>query len=202
MNPRILLALLLILFSLAGCGKSPRLSPLPPSATILAFGDSLTYGTGAQRAESYPEQLASLIHHPIINAGKPGETTENGRDRLPETLDEVRPDLLILCMGGNDFLRKQDEAQTIANLRQMLNEARSRNIPVLLLATPRPGLGITVPQFYAALATEYAIALEDEALEDILSTRALKSDLIHPNAAGYRQLAEAVASALRKAGAI
>lgn len=202
MKNRILLALLLILFGLAGCGKSPQLAPLPSNATILAFGDSLTFGTGAQPAESYPEQLASLIQRSVVNAGEPGETTENGRDRLPETLDDVRPDLLILCMGGNDFLRKQDEAQTIANLRQMLNEAQSRNVRVLLIATPRPGLGITVPPFYAALAQEYAIPLEDNALEDILSTRALKSDLIHPNAAGYRQLAEAIASALKKAGAI
>ncbi len=201
MKLRILLALLLF-FSLAGCGKSPRLPPLASDATILAFGDSLTFGTGAGPAESYPAVLAILTKRTVINAGEPGETTRDGRERLADEIDASQPALLILCMGGNDFLRKLPESGTVANLRAMLDEARSRNLPVLLVATPRPGLGLSVPAFYADLAREYAIPLEDESLEDILSERDLKSDLIHPNATGYRKLAEAIAAKLKSAGAL
>lgn len=201
MKYRILLALLL-LFSLAGCGKSPRLPRLAPDATLLAFGDSLTFGTGAPPSESYPAVLAGLIHRQVVNAGVPGETTADGRERLPGTLDQIQPALLILCIGGNDFLRKRPEAETIANLRAMLDEARARQLPVLLVATPRPGLGLSVPPFYADLAKQYALTLEAESLAEILSTRSLKSDWIHPNAAGYRQLAEAIADRLNKAGAL
>lgn len=201
MKYRILLILLSI-FSLAGCTNSPSLPRLAPDATILAFGDSLTYGTGASASESYPAVLAALIHRKVLNAGEPGATTSEGRERLADELDATQPALLILCMGGNDFLRKHAESETIANLRVMLDEARTRQLPVLLVATPRPGLGLSVPTFYADLAKEYKVALEAESLEDILSARSLKSDLIHPNAAGYRQLAEAIAQALKKAGAI
>lgn len=201
MKYRILLALWL-LFSLAGCGKPPELPRLAPNATLLAFGDSLTFGTGAAPSESYPTILSGLIHRQVVNAGVPGETTADGKERLPGTLDEVQPALLILCMGGNDFLRKRPEAETIANLRAMLDEARARKLPVLLIATPRPGLGLSVPPFYANLAREYALTLEAESLAEILSSRSLKSDWIHPNAAGYRQLAGAIADRLNKAGAL
>lgn len=201
MKYRILLVLLL-LFSLAGCGKSPQIPRLAPDATILAFGDSLTYGTGAAASENYPAVLASLTGHKLVNAGVPGETTADGRARLADVLDETKPALLILCMGGNDFLRKLPEAETIANLRAMLDTARQRQLPILLIATPRPGLGLKVPDFYSALAKEYGIVLEAESLEDILSDRALKSDLVHPNAAGYRQFAQAIANKLKQTGAI
>lgn len=201
MKYRILLVLLLC-FSLAGCGKAAKLPPLALDAVILAFGDSLTYGTGAPPAESYPAVLSGLINRKVINAGIPGETTADGYARLADTLNEHHPALLILCMGGNDFLRKRPEAETIANLRAMLDLAHRRQLPVLLIATPRPGLGVSVPKFYAELAKEYHAALEDGSLEDILTNRPLKSDTVHPNAAGYRKFAEAVADALKKTGAI
>ena len=75
-------------------------------------------------------------------------------------------------------------------------------MPVLLVATPKPGLGLSVPDFYAELAKEYGVALEDEVLAEVLAERDLKSDPIHPNEAGYRQMAEAIAAALRKTGAV
>ena len=202
MKYRILLALLFCIAVLAGCAKTPKLTPLAPDATILAFGDSLTFGTGAQPTENYPAVLATLTARQVINAGVPGETSADGRERLEQTLTESRPALLILCMGGNDFLRKVPEAETVENLRAMLELAKSRQIPTLLVATPRPGLGIAVPAFYAELAKQYAIPLEAKALEEILSSRDLKSDLIHPNASGYRQLAETIAKSLKTAGAI
>lgn len=202
MKYRILLALLIFIAGLAGCTKSPKLAFLAPNATILAFGDSLTFGTGAQPAESYPAILATLTGRQVINAGVPGETSADGRDRLDQAFNESRPALLILCMGGNDFLRKVPEAETVENLRAMLELAKSRQIPALLIATPRPGLGIAVPAFYAELAKQYAVPLETEALESILSKNSLKSDLIHPNASGYRQLAEVIAKALKQAGAL
>ncbi|MBI3714939.1 MAG: arylesterase [Betaproteobacteria bacterium] len=191
-----------ILLTALSCSKVPPLPPLDGGATVLAFGDSLTFGTGANTAEAYPAQLQDLVGHKVINAGVPGEISEDGLARLPAVLEETAPKLLILCHGGNDFLRKMDEAKTITNLRAMIRLAQSRRIAVLLVATPKPSLLPAPPDFYGELAKEFSLPLENNVLKDILGDNNLKSDLVHPNAAGYRKMAEAVAKLLKKAGAI
>ena len=199
---RILLALLAALV-LAGCGpKVPKVAALDANAVVLAFGDSLTYGTGAAEADSYPSVLASLINRKVVRSGVPGEVSSAGLARLPEVLDEAKPQLLVLCHGGNDFLKKMDDAQTTENVRAMVKMARDRGISVVLFATPKPGFGIVVPKFYAEIGREFAIPVEEQVLEEILTDKNLKSDLVHPNAKGYRKMAEAVAKLLAKAGAL
>lgn len=196
------LALVLGLFSLCSCQKVPQLAPLPSDAVVLAFGDSITFGTGAAPAESYPSVLEGLIGRRVVNAGVPGELTAEGRERLASVLDEHRPALMLLCLGGNDFLRNQEEVRTAENLRAMVSLARQRGVAVLLIAVPRLGYGLNVPKLYGEIAGEFAMPLEGKALQKVLSTRSLKSDPIHPNGAGYRILGEAVAQTLREAGAL
>lgn len=193
---------ILCLLLLSSCSKTPRLSPLPVDAVVLAFGDSITFGTGAAPAESYPAVLGGLINRRVVNAGVPGETTEEGKARLAAVLDEQRPALLLLCLGGNDFLRHHGEKSTADNLRAMAALARERGCQVVLIAVPRLGFGLEVPKLYAELASDLSLPLERKALKKILSTASLKSDPIHPNAAGYRLLAESVHRLLRSSGAI
>ena len=187
---------------LTGCDNTPRLDRLSSDAVILAFGDSLTYGTGAREDQSYPAQLETIVGRQVINAGVPGEVTATGRNRLSEQLDQHQPALLVLCHGGNDMLRRQDRAQTVANLKAMIDEARHRNIAVVLLSVPQLGLLIDPAPFYSEIAAAYKIPCENEIISDILATRGLKSDTIHPNAAGYKMLAESIAKLLHKSGAI
>ncbi len=187
---------------LAGCGKAPKLDRLDANATVLAFGDSLTFGTGAAADQSYPAVLQRLIGRKVIAAGVPGEASQEGLARLPEALDEFKPQLLILCHGGNDFLRKLGEQNAAANVRAMVRLARGRGIAVVLIATPKPGLMPSAPEFYAEIAKEFGIPLEDGALKKVLTDNALKSDLIHPNASGYARVAEAIAQLLKNAGAV
>lgn len=195
---------LFLLFWLAGCGGPdvPALPALPPDATILAFGDSLTYGTGAQAAESYPAVLAALTQRNIVNAGVPGELTAAGRARLPELLVRHRPQLLILIHGGNDLLQQRGEQQAAENIRAMVGLARAANIPVVLVGVPKPGLLLATAPFYAQIARERALPYTDDLLVKIMGDRDLKSDPVHPNAAGYRRLAEGIYSLLRNARAV
>ena len=132
----------------------------------------------------------------------PGETTREGLLRLAEVLDRERPALVLLCEGGNDFLQRVDESRTIDNLKAMIRLIQARGIPVVLIGVPRPGWGLAAADFYDDLAAEFAIPGDNETLERVLSDNSLKSDMIHPNAAGYREMAQAVAELLRSAGAL
>ncbi len=186
----------------AGCGKAPRLQPIAADAIVLAFGDSLTYGTGASEHESYPAQLSQLIGRKVVRAGVPGEVTGEGLARLPEALDEHQPRLVLLLHGGNDFLRRLPQSQAAENVRAMIRLAKSRGADVVLIGTPEPGLTVTPPPFYGEIAKEFRIPYEDSVIGGVLRTAAQKSDPIHPNALGYRVIAERVAALLRKSGAI
>jgi acyl-CoA thioesterase I len=196
------LFLLLALAAAAACSDKSRLSRLPDDAVVLAYGDSLTYGTGAAESDSYPAQLEKLIGRRVVRAGVPGEVTAQALARLPGALDEHAPRLLLLCIGGNDFLRRLGNAQAEANVREMVKLARSRGIDVLLIGTPEPGFSITPPAFYAGIAEQFALPYEASVIGEVLRDASLKADPIHPNARGYGIVAERIAERLRKSGAI
>jgi lysophospholipase L1-like esterase len=196
-------ALPVALALLAACiGGQPKLPRLAPDAVVLAFGDSLTAGVGANSSESYPARLEALIGRKVVSSGVPGETSAGGLARLPAALEEAKPQLVILCEGGNDFLQKLDDAQAANNLRAMVRLVRAQGAQVVLVAVPKPGLLPSPADFYASVAKEFAVPHEETALRKILTDNALKSDLVHPNAAGYARLAKAIAALLKKTGAI
>jgi lysophospholipase L1-like esterase len=187
---------------LIGCSSPVKLPVLEQDDVVLAFGDSITFGTGAKPHESYPARLETIIGRKVINEGVPGEVTAQGLARLAGLLERERPALMILCHGGNDQLRKLKLEQSAENLRQMIRLARNNNVSVVLIAVPAPGLFVSPATLYRDIAREYAVPLEENTLSDILANHSFKSDLIHPNAAGYQRLAEAVALLLKKHGAI
>jgi lysophospholipase L1-like esterase len=160
------LSVLAVSSLLAACGgSSPKLEKLGANDVVLAFGDSLTFGTGAAPEESYPADLERAIGLKVANAGVPGETSEEGLERLPLVLDAVKPKLLILCHGGNDFLRRLDERRAAENVRAMIVLARDRGIPVVLLATPKPGLPPSIPLFYGEISKELHLPFDDAVIK-------------------------------------
>jgi lysophospholipase L1-like esterase len=170
---------------------------------ILAFGDSLTYGTGANHhTESYPAILAALSGRTVINAGVPGEVSQQGLNRLGQMLTEHQPDLVLLCHGGNDLIRKLDESALSQNLAQMVTQIRSHGAEVMLLSVPKPGVFLKPAPLYSQLAAELQLPVANEIIADVESETSLKSDAIHPNAEGYRLIAERVFELLSESGAL
>lgn len=197
-----LLLAIIVGIGLTACSTHPKLLALSNDAVIVAFGDSLTFGTGSEPAESYPAVLEKMIGRRVVNSGVPGEVTGDGLLRLPEVLEREKPALLLLCHGGNDQLRRLNQQQAANNIREMIRLAQKREVAVVLIAVPAPELSLLPPSMYREIAKELSIPIEEETLSSILANNSLKSDYIHPNAAGYHRLAESIATLLRKSGAI
>ena len=200
MNHRFVIWIISLLF--VACSDRPELPPLASDDVILAFGDSLTNGMGASAEESYPAVLAELSGRQVINEGIPGEVSAEGLRRLPGVLQEYQPQLLILCHGGNDLLQQLDPARMEANVRGMIRLALDQNIPVVLLGVPKPGLFLASAEVYKNIAASTGVIFIEDLVPDILSDKALKSDTVHPNKAGYRMMAETIYKMLQDTGAL
>jgi len=194
--------LAILLLAISCSNGSAKIPALAPDATILCFGDSLTYGNGADPGVPYPEVLAELTGRTVINAGVPGEVTASGVKRLPGLLEEYRPALVVLLHGGNDILQQRSETAMADNLRTMAELARDHGAAVVLLGVPQFGLFFRPPDLYPDLAKALALPYDGESLAEIERDPTLKSDPIHPNAAGYRKLAERIYALLHAAGAV
>lgn len=193
--------LFLLLLQLVGC-DGPGLTPLAPDARILAFGDSLTYGTGAGREQAYPAVLSAFTGLEVVNAGVPGEVSEAGLARLPALLDRHQPDLVVLVHGGNDTLRKLPASSTRNNLRAMIEMCRDSGAQVIMLGVPGRKLTLSVADYYTEVAEAMDVPIDDSVLPRLMRDRDYKSDAVHFNAEGYRRMAEGVHELLLDAGAL
>lgn len=191
-----------ILLLLVACDKQPHLNTLARNDVILAFGDSLTYGVGVSKPNAYPALLQSSIGYTVINSGVPGETTEQALERLPQQLVEHQPKLVLLCIGGNDMLRKMDMNNAQSRIRQMIELIKKSGAQVVLIGVPTPTLFGGPPELYQKIATDFSLPYEGEILNTILKDSDLKSDTVHPNEKGYQMLAERIAELLQDSGAI
>ncbi len=164
---------------------------LKGDSVILAFGDSLTNGFGVAREFSYPMQLQKKKGFKVINAGIDGEFSSQGLVRLPLLLQQ-KPDLVILCHGGNDILNKVSSIKLKNNLLLMVKLIRKSGAKVLLVGVPDFNVfSFDTHRVYEEVADETGILFEYEVLREIELNRSLKSDYVHPNKKGYEMMADA-----------
>lgn len=196
----------IFLIALAGCGEPQRFAALPPGTTVLAFGDSITYGVGAAAHSSYPTQLAASTGWQVVNAGISGDTAREARTRLAPLLARHQPELVIVELGGNDFLRQQRPAQVRSFLQTIVREAKASGAMVVLVAVPRLSMlratvgALEDASLYEQLADEEQVVLVPDLLSSILSDESLRADAIHPNADGYALFAQGIMAVLRDVG--
>ena len=197
----ILIAVIILLALLNFTKKETRDMTLHTQDSILAFGDSLTYGFGANPNESYPARLSKLTGIKVINAGVNGDTSEDGLRRLAPYLEDPSIKLMILFFGGNDILQKKSMTALKENLKTMINMAKAKNIDVLLVSVPNIGLfGLSALELYEEVAEETNVPLLSGMLAEILSDPSLKSDQIHPNDKGYKVMTEKILEKLKTEG--
>lgn len=187
------LAVIALIFLVATRESKDNLSyiELKRDATILAFGDSITYGYGVMQKDSYPAQLQKKTGLHVINAGISGEESSEGLSRLSALLVN-KPDLVILCHGGNDILRKRSDEKLKTNLIAMINLIKESGAKVLLVGVPNFGmLGVKTHPLYSEVADETEVFFEEDVLSLVEADNRLKIDTIHPNRQGYEIMTDA-----------
>jgi acyl-CoA hydrolase len=195
-----------VLPALAACGRKAKLAALPAGAAVLALGDSITFGTGATPQASYPSMLASLTGWNVVNAGVPGDTSAAALARLPDLLQQHAPALVLVSIGGNDFLRRVAPDVTRANIRSICKQARDAGAQVLLVGIPEASAFAAAARslgdhpMYEELAGELALPLHAGGWSKVLSDPGLRADPIHANAQGYEVFATGLAQRLRELG--
>lgn len=190
--------------SVTGCGSEPTQTALPAGSTVVALGDSLTYGYGANPKAAYPTVLAELSKWNVVNAGVNGDTSADVLTRVNE-ITEQNPDLVLLGVGGNDVLQRIAPDTTRANIIATIDTLQSNNIDVVLIAEPHLSTSALFGKasdnpLYEDIAETESIPLYSDGWSTVLSDDALKSDKIHANAAGYRQFAEGLHDYLKNEG--
>jgi lysophospholipase L1-like esterase len=161
-----------------------------PYNTIICFGDSLTYGTGAGPGKDYPSQLSVMIGKPVINAGVPGDTTASALQRLQRDVLDRSPDVVLITLGGNDL--KNGIAKDIAfeNLTRIVESIQAYGAQVFIGGLKIPLRDRGFAKGYEEVADQTGAVLIPHILEDIMGRRKLMSDPIHPSDEGYKMMAE------------
>jgi len=168
---------------------------------VLCIGDSLA-------AKGFPRKLAERLSVPVVDLAFPGVTAPEGRERLAEHL-KLRPQAVVIELGGHDFLKGRSRGETKSVLEAMILEARAAGAEVVLFEVPR---GV-VMDGYAGLERELARThdvelIGDGAIRQLIffspltplgwTGRKLSDDGLHPNDRGHAFLAGRVVDALRR----
>ena len=165
--------------------------------TIVAFGDSLIYGVGSTEGHDFISLLSQRIGQPIINLGVNGNTTTDGLTRIGKALDKD-PKIVILLLGGNDYLRKVPADKTFENLALMVNAIQKQGSMVLLLGVRGGLLTDIFADRFEAFAEANKVAFVPNVLDGLIAKNKYMSDAVHPNDAGYKEIADKVEPVLKK----
>ena len=165
--------------------------------TIICFGDSLTEGVGAESGEEYPTVLSRELGMRVVNAGQSGDTSAHALARLSELLDNKNPRLVIVLLGGNDFLRQVSTAETRKNLKEIVRRIQEHGAMVAIAGMR---LGLFTDEYspiFEETAQEFGALYIPQVMKGIFNDAKFKSDQIHPNGAGYRLIAERIAEKIK-----
>ncbi|MGS0940325.1 arylesterase [Pseudomonas luteola] len=176
--------------------------------TLLIVGDSISAGLGIETGQGWASLLEKRLDeqkgsYKVINASISGDTSAGGLSRLSPLLNEHKPDVVLIELGGNDGLRGQPPAQLQQNLASMIDQSKQAGAKVLLLGMrlpPNYGIQYTkrFAAVYSSLAEEKKVALVPFFLEGVGGIEQyMQPDGIHPNAAGQPRLLENAWQALQ-----
>lgn len=190
--PVLIVGMLYFLFT---GGVNKDLAKPTSGTTIVAFGDSLIAGVGATPGNDLASLLEIQIDEPIINLGVSGDTTVAALSRIDELLAQD-PKIVIVLLGGNDYLRRVPIEDTFANLETIIQSVQRTGAVVVLLGVRGGVMRDEYKDAFEQLAKVNNVAYVDDVLSGLIGRAALMSDPIHPNDAGYQIIADRVSPVL------
>lgn len=172
-------------WTIAWANKPEVINTDSTGSNIIAFGDSLVFGTGSTPGNDMFSIVSKETGVPIINKGVPGDTTEDGLNRLESDILNNNPRIVFVLFGGNDYLRKVPKETTFKNLKTIIERIQERGAAVILMGVRG---GVFIDRFeedYQDLAKEYKTGYVPNVLEGLITNRQYMYDSIHPNDKGY-----------------
>ena len=192
MKKFILAVLLLAVIVYMSGKKKPEIKNVDNTgANVVVFGDSLSYGYGAPRGQSYPDLIGHKISRSVINLGRNGETAVGAARRVEEVLEQ-NPYMVLIEFGGNDFMRGVDFQQTVQAVSDMVDQVQSAGAVAVVVDTGGYYGMKKYSKAYQKLAKEKGAVFVKGILDGVFGKTALMSDQIHPNAKGYEIVADKV----------
>ena len=182
--------------SLTGCVK-PEIKNLGAKGDcIVCFGDSITFGYGASAGEDYPTALGKMVKMPVINSGVDGDTSFAALNRLEQDVLSKNPRLVIVEFCGNDFLKKIPRETTVKNLSEIIDRIQAQGAMVALMDISAGFFFKEYRADFKKLARQKQAIFIPVVLYKIITNPAMKSDFFHPNARGYKIIANRVYKAI------
>lgn len=170
--------------------RGPNVKNYPPrSNKIIVFGDSLAFGKGSTSGNDIASQLSKRLDIVVLNMGQNGNTTSDALVRLDRVLNE-KPGIVIISLGGNDFLRSFNRAFTEKNLSTIIERIQDTGAIVILLGVKDPAIFDKASSMYKRLSKKYQTAYVTNILAPVMDDARYMSDAIHPNDAGYKKIVD------------
>jgi len=192
----LIVACFLLFVAVIGCAKREIKNVNSRGRNIICFGDSITFGYGVSPGQDYPSALAQIINTPIINAGIDGETTPEALQRIKQDVLDKDPLLVIIEFAGNDFLKKLPMEETVNNIKEMIEQIQSRGAMVAIVDISAGMFFSEYRKAFKNLAQEKQAIFIPHILSGIITTPSMKSDFLHPNADGYKIVAQRIHSSI------
>ncbi|WP_353662467.1 GDSL-type esterase/lipase family protein [Hydrogenimonas sp. SS33] len=163
---------------------------------IVAFGDSLTAGTGAGQNTGYPAQLSQMLGIDVINAGVSQERSSDAARRIGSVLNRYHPDIVLIEIGFDDITSGRKRSTIADNLLKIIKAVKKSGATPIVIGIPDPDLIemmiATDLGFYEEAARKTGALYIPDVFGSVLKNEELKSGFTYPNAKGYRKAAETV----------
>jgi len=159
---------------------------------IICYGDSITFGYGVNLGEDYPTALAKIVNRPVINVGVDGDTSTEGLQRIKQDVLEKEPCIVLIEFTGNDFLKKIPMDLTIRNIKKMVREIQSAGAMTAIVDVSAGLFLLDYRIRLFLLSRQTGSIFIPATLSGIITNPSMKSDFMHPNASGYKIVAQRV----------